>query len=173
MHRISVERANVFLIFSGFPTDSVPHPEFWKIFFGFILYPLKEFQFFRCLRQEYWECQAKTPRGYWWHALRACSPLGSGAAGSSQRDVHSEESVDWEVEQFALVLRSLRAVPGVWRLPVWEQADDINSEFFSLLGSWSLQTRIHKELTHNFVEPCAEYWSPFIKLECRQRSGQS
>ena len=58
------------------------------------------------------------------------------------RDVHSEEFVDWKVEQFAdaLVLRSLRAVRGVWRLPVWEQAH-INSECFSLLGSWSSQTR--------------------------------
>ena len=60
------------------------------------------------------------------------------------RDVHSEEFVDWEVEQFAdaLVLRSLRAVPGVWRLPVWGQADHINAECFSVLGLWSFQTRI-------------------------------
>ena len=36
------------------------------------------------------------------------------------RDVHSEDFRDWEVEQFAdaLVLRSLRATPGVWRLLV-------------------------------------------------------
>ena len=46
------------------------------------------------------------------------------------RDVHPEEFVDWEVDQFAdaLVLRSVRAVLGVWRLLVEEQADDINSE---------------------------------------------
>ena len=38
------------------------------------------------------------------------------------RDVQSEDFRDWEVEQFAdaLALRSLRAAPGVWRLPVWE-----------------------------------------------------
>ena len=55
----------------------------------------------------------------------------------------------WEVEQFAdaLVLRSLRAVPGVWRLLVWEQADHINAECFSLLGSWSFPTRI-PQITH-------------------------
>ena len=46
------------------------------------------------------------------------------------RDVHPKEFVDREVEQLAdaLLLRGLRAVPGVWQLPVWEQADDINSE---------------------------------------------
>ena len=42
----------------------------------------------------------------------------------------------------ALVLRSLRAVPRVCRMPVWEQAEDINSECFSFLGSWSFRTRI-------------------------------
>ena len=56
------------------------------------------------------------------------------------RDGQSEEFADWEVEQFAdaLGLRSLRAVPGVWRLPVWEQADDINAECLTFLGSWSI-----------------------------------
>ena len=50
-------------------------------------------------------------------------------------DVLSEKFRDWDVGQFAdaLVLRSLRAVPGVWRMPVWEQAEDINSECFSFL----------------------------------------
>ena len=53
------------------------------------------------------------------------------------RDMLSEEFREWDVDQFsaALELRSLRAVPGVWRLPVWEQqAEDINSECFSCLG---------------------------------------
>ena len=110
--------------------------------------------------QEYWECQSKAPRCCWWHALWAGSQVGSCAAGSSQsgqqevvavlhgkralRDVHSDEFGDWEVDQFAdaLVLRSLRAVQGVWRLLVWGQADDVNAECFSLLGSLSFQTRI-------------------------------
>ena len=60
------------------------------------------------------------------------------------RDVHSDEFRDLEVEQFAaaLLLRSLRAVPGVSRLLVWGQADDVNAECFPFLGSWSFQTRI-------------------------------
>ena len=68
------------------------------------------------------------------------------------RDMLSEEFREWDVDKFAeaLVLRSLRAVPGVWRLPVWEQTEDINSECFSCLGSWSFQTiipqRIHTKL---------------------------
>ena len=52
------------------------------------------------------------------------------------RDVLSEKFRDWDVGPFAdaLVLCSLRAMPGVWRMPVWEQAEDINSECFSFLG---------------------------------------
>ena len=102
----------------------------------------------------YWECHAKVPRCYWSHALWASAQVGSGAAGSSQSWEQEVVAVlqwqegpsgrDWEVEQFvdALALRSLRAAPGVWRLPVWGQADDINSQCFSLLGSWSIKTRI-------------------------------
>ena len=56
--------------------------------------------------------------------------------------------MDWEVEQFAdaLALRSLRAAPGVWRLTVWGQADDINSECFSHLGSCSFRSRIPQRI---------------------------
>ena len=59
-------------------------------------------------------------------------------------DVFSQEFSNCGVEEFAkaLELRSLRAVPGVWRLPVWEQAGHVNSECFSLLWSWSCQARI-------------------------------
>ena len=66
------------------------------------------------------------------------------------RDMLSEEFKEWDVDTFAeaLVLRSLRAVPGGWRLPVWEQAEDINSECFSCLGSWSFRTRIPQRI-HN------------------------
>ena len=64
------------------------------------------------------------------------------------RDMLSEEFKEWDVDTFAeaLVLRSLRAVQGVWRLPVWEQAEDINSECFSCLGSWSFRTRIPQRI---------------------------
>ena len=60
------------------------------------------------------------------------------------RDMVSKEFKDWDVDKFAeaLVLRSFGAVPGVWRLPVWEQAEDMNSECFSCLGSWSFRRRI-------------------------------
>ena len=55
----------------------------------------------------------------------------------------SEEFKDWDVDKFAeaLVQRSLRAVLRVWRLLVWEQAEDIDSECVSCLGSWSFRTR--------------------------------
>ena len=111
--------------------------------------------------QECWECQTKVLHDVF-GGMR-CGParrwiqaqLGVRQAGRKRwlrffngeralRDVHSEEFRDWEVEHFtdALVLRSLRAVPGEWRLPVWGHADDINAECFSLLESWSFQTRV-------------------------------
>ena len=92
------------------------------------------------------------------------------------RDVRSEDFRDWEVEQFAdaLALRSLRAAPGVWRPPVWGQADEINSECLSLFfGRGQSKREFHKELIHNFMEPCAVNWILFIKLGRRHRSGQS
>ena len=66
------------------------------------------------------------------------------------REMLSEEFKEWDVDKFAeaLVLRSLRAVLGVWRLPVWEHAEDINSECFSCLGSSSFRTRISQRV-HN------------------------
>ena len=50
LHHICLMRANMFPSFSSFPPDSVLPPEFWIIFFLFIPYLPKEFQFFRCLR---------------------------------------------------------------------------------------------------------------------------
>ena len=50
LHRICVERAGMFPSFLNFPPDSVLRPEFWIIFFVFIPYHPKEFQFFRCLQ---------------------------------------------------------------------------------------------------------------------------
>ena len=85
LHLTCMERANMFLSFSSFPPDSALRPRFWTILFGSILYHPRSFGFSGSVRcQEHWECQAKFPRSYWWHALWACSPLGSGAACSSQ-----------------------------------------------------------------------------------------
>ena len=50
LHHIRMERANVFLNFSSFPHDSVPHPRFWNVCFGSMLHHLKEFLFSRCLQ---------------------------------------------------------------------------------------------------------------------------
>ena len=126
---------------------SVLPPEFWNTFFGFILY--HPIQLSRLLGMSSESstmllvaCVAGQLAGgfrrSWQFAKRAArGGCGSSMARGPIRDVHSEDFRDWEVGQFAdaLVLRSLRAVPGVWRLLVWEQADDINSECFSLLGS--------------------------------------
>ena len=138
-------------------------PEFWNIFFGFIPYHIKEFQFFSCLQSSrilgissenfarlmvacnvglrVVEC-----RRSWKFAKRASKNVcGSSAANEPfETFTPSEEFLHWEDEHFtdALALRSLRAAPGVWRLPLWEQAHDIDSECFSLLGSWSIKTRI-------------------------------
>ena len=86
-----------------------------------------------------------------WMCARRAAKGGCGASmarGSSE--TCSEKFKEWDVDTFAeaLVLRSLRAVPGVWRLPVWEQAEDINPECFSCLRSWSFRTRIPQRI-HN------------------------
>ena len=73
------------------------------------------------------------------------------------RDMLFEEFKEWDVDKFAetLVLRSLRGVAGVWRLLVWEQAQDMNSECFSCLGSWSFRTRIpQRTLTQLYGTMC-------------------
>ena len=40
------------------------------------------------------------------------------------------------------------------------------------LGRGQSKREVHKELIHNFVEPCAVYWILFLKLGRRHRSGQ-
>ena len=40
-------------------------------------------------------------------------------------------------------------------------------------GRGHFKREFHKELTRNFMEPCAENWSLFVKLGRRQRHGQS
>ena len=105
----------------------------------------------------------------------------------SPADVHSEEFLHWEVEQFAnaLALRSLRAVPGVWRLMVREQVDNNNAERFSRQGSWSFQTRIpqrtHAQLyeimcgvltsIHKIWAPPAQWAELEVPLEAAERGG--
>ena len=90
------------------------------------------------------------------------------------RDVQSEDFRDWEVEQFAdaLALRSLRAAPGVWRLPVWEQAADINSECFSL-GSWSIKTRIQQRTHTQLYGSMRCILDSIHQVRRRHHSGQS
>ena len=155
---ICMEHANRFPNFFSFLPASVLHPGFC----GFILYTRKEFQCFRCLQSSRIlgmssENSTMSP------VARGAGLLADGCkrildvrntSGKRWlrffngkrilRDMLSEEFKEWDVDQFAeaLVLRSLRAVPGVWRLPVWEQAEDINFECFSCLGSWSFRTRI-------------------------------
>ena len=73
-----------------------------------------------------------------------------------------------------LVLRSLRAVPEVWRLPVWAQADGVNAQCVShFLGRGHFKREFHKELIRNFMEPCVGSWSLLIKSGRRPRSGRS
>ena len=155
LRRISMGLANRLRNFLNFPPDSVLDP-------GFFPYHRKEFQFFRCLQSSRIlgmssenstrllaacavgrlvdECEDS-----WWCARRVTrGGCGSSMARGSSETCSPRSSGNRDVDQFsaALELRSLRAVPGVWRLPVWEQAEDINSECFSCLGLWSVKTRI-------------------------------
>ena len=168
LHHICMVRANRFPSFSSFPPDSIPPPEFWIIFFVFIPYHPKLFQFFqvppvvrsiglvkrkfhkviggmRCGPARRWVQEnlevRKTSCKRWLRFFNGKRIL---------RDTLSEKFKEWNVDMFpeALVLRSLRPVPGYWRLPVWEQAEDINSECFSCLRSWSFRTRIPQRI-HN------------------------
>ena len=74
---------------------------------------------------------------------------------------------------------------GVWRMPVWEQAEDINSECFSCLGSWSSRTRlpesIHTQLygttcdilesIHQVRAPPAQWAELEVPLRAAVRDG--
>ena len=125
--------------FSSFPPDSVLDPGFWNISCGFILYHRKEFQ---CVssaprHQDYWACQAKIPRGYWWHAVRAGSSMGASAVGIAQDEWQEVVGVlQWKKDPPG---HALRGVPGMGSRLVVRCAHtaDINSECFSCLGSWS------------------------------------
>ena len=194
MHHICMVRANRFPSFSSFPPDSIPPPEFWIIFFVFIPYHPKGFQFYRYLQlsgvldlssenstrllvasgvgllvdrcKRIWKCARRAAKG-------GC---GSSMARGFSETRSPTEFKECDVDMFpeALVLRSLRPVPGVWRLPVWEQAEDINSECFSCLRlRGHFEREFHKESITNCLEPCLVFWSLFIKSGRRLRSGQS
>ena len=205
LHHICVERANMLPSFSSFLPDSVLPPEFWIIFFVLILYHPKEFQFFRCLQlsrilgmssesstMSLVACVAGQRAGgfgrSWQFAKRAArGGCSSSLAGGQFEMFTPDDFLDWEVEQFAdaLVLRSLRAVLGVWRLPAWGQADDVNAECFSLLGSWSIKTRIpqrtHTQLygtmcgfldfIHQVGAPPSQWAELDVPLEAAVRDG--
>ena len=103
-----------FRVSQVFPPDSVPHPGFWIIFFGSILYPPKRVSsFFKCLQLSRilgMSCESSSvllggmrcglARG-WVHAqLEFAMRAARGGCGSSMtkralRDVHSDEFGDW------------------------------------------------------------------------------
>ena len=62
---------------------------------------------------------------------------------------------------------------GSGDLPVWEQAEDINSEFSHVLGCGHFEREFHKEFIPNCMEPCVVSWSLVIKSGRRLRTGQS
>ena len=145
-------RANMFPSFSSFPRDSVLLPEFW--IFRVPVFQLPSFvKNIGNVKRKFHDVKSRMrcgPVRRWVQTQLAVRKAGSKRwlrflnGKSALREVRSEDFLDWEVEQFAdaLALRSLRAAPGVWRLLVWEQADEINPDCFSLLGSWSIKTRI-------------------------------
>ena len=90
--------------------DSVLHLGFWNISCGFILYHTEGFQLFRCL-QSSGACQAKIPRGYWWHAVRACSPMGGSAFGCAQDERQKVAAVlQWQEDPPGHALRGVQGM---------------------------------------------------------------
>ena len=157
-----MEHANGFPNFLRFPTDSVLHPGFWNISCGVILYHREGFQLLRCppviknighVKRKFHEdiggMRCGPARRWVQTQLDVRKTSGKRwlrffIGKRILRAVLSEEFREWDANKFAdgLVLRSWRAVPGVWRLLVWEQAEEINAERFSCLGSWRFGTRI-------------------------------
>ena len=84
LHYICMGRANMSLNFSSFPPDSVPRFGFWNIFFGFILYHLKEFLFFQVPLFTKNIGNVKRTFKEVIGAMWACASLGAGELGSSQ-----------------------------------------------------------------------------------------
>ena len=162
LRRICMVRANRFPNFSNFPPDSVLHPGFWKIFCGSIPYHRKEFQFFRCLQSSRMLGMSSENsmrllaacavgrlvdgcKGSWWCATRvARGGCGSSMARGSSETCSLRSSGDGTSTSVLQRWSCAACEPclGVWRLPVWEHAEDINSECFSCLGLWSVKTRI-------------------------------
>ena len=113
----------MFLGFSSFPPDSVLSPEFLIIFFVFIPYHPKEFQFFRCLQLSRvlgMSSESST-------MLLVASVMGRLEGGFRR---------SWEFAKRA-------ARGGAGSSKASEPFDTFTpTEFFSLLGSWSFRTRI-------------------------------
>ena len=63
--------------------------------------------------QEYWACQKRIPRGYRWHAVRACSPMGASAFGGAQDE--RQEVVALLQRQEDPSRHALRGVQGMGR----------------------------------------------------------
>ena len=169
----------MFPSFSSFPPDSVPHPRFWNIFFGSILYHPKEFKFFRCLQLSrilgmssdsstmlLVACFVGRLEGGFASSSMARRPFGTSTPTSSWTGRPSSLSMRWCCAACARCPES-----GDCRCGGRLMISMLSVSHF--LGRGHFKREFHKELSHNFVEPCAVYWILFTKLERCHRSWQS
>ena len=124
--------------------------------------------------QEYWACQAKIPQDYWWHAVWACSSMGASAFGCAQDERHKVAAVlQWQEDPPRHALRRIQGMGcrHVCRTTAAQLAsraggletagvgaEDINSECFSCLGSWSFRTRIPQRIHNQLYGTMCGIW---------------
>ena len=91
------------------------------------------------------------------------------------RDMLSEEFREWHVDKpaEALVLRSLRAVPGSGDCRCGSRQKTSILRVSHVLGRGQFKREFHKGFIPNCTEPCVVSWSLFTKSGRRLCSGQS
>ena len=142
--------------------------------------------------QEYWACQERIPRGYRWHAVRACSPMGASASGGAQDE--RQEVVALLQRQEDPSRHALRGVQGMGRQRVCRCAgaahlagragclEDCQCgsrrkilvlSVSHVLDRGRFEREFHKELVPSCMVPYVGSWSLFIKSGRRPRSGRN
>ena len=167
LHHISMVHANRLPNFLSFPPNSVLHPGFWNISCGYILHQsrilgmssgnsMKLLVSCGAGRVAYGGAQVQRQEVFtvlqWQEAFETCSPTSSGNGTST-------------------------SVPMRWCCaacePCREQAEDINSECFSYLGSWAFRTRIPQRTHTQLYGTMCGILESFIRSGRRLRSGRA
>ena len=178
MHHISMERANL-SFWIKHPSRQCSASRVLDYLLRFHSLPHKRVPVFQVpsVVKKCWECQAKVPRCYWEACVVEAARGGCGSSVARGPFGTFTPRSPGTGRLSNLPMRWCCGVPGVWRLPVWEQADDITAECFSLLGSWSLKTRIpHRTHTQLYGTMCGkldsihQVWAPpGQSWRCRSR----